>query len=85
MADEVLASAVGTPIRVLPVLALPGWFVERTGRGDVRVFNGKELAGLLKSRGVQLLSAQDVQRVAHQVEQRCRTVAPRYAKEERAS
>lgn len=80
-----LASAVGSPVRVLPVVALPGWFVERTGRGDVRVFNGKELAGLLKSRGTQPLSAQDVQRVAHQVEQRCRTVAPKYAEEERAS
>lgn len=80
-----LTSAIGSPVRVVPVVALPGWFVERTGRGDVRVFSGKELAGLLKSRGAQALEAQDVQRIAHQVEQRCRTVAPRYAKEERAS
>ena len=80
-----LASAVGSAVRVLPVVALPGWFVERTGRGDVRVFNGKELAGLLKSRGAQPLSAQDVQRVAHQVEQRCRTVVPRYTEQERGS
>jgi len=80
-----LASAVGSPVPVLPVVALPGWFIERTGRGDVRVFNGKQLAGLLKCRGTQPLSTQDVQRIAHQVEQRCRTVAPRYAEEERAS
>jgi hypothetical protein len=80
-----LTSAVGSPIQVVPVVALPGWFVELTGRGNVRVFNGKQLAGLLKSRGVQPLSDTDVQRVAHQVEQRCRTVAPRYAEEERAS
>jgi hypothetical protein len=79
-----LTSAVGSPVRVLPVVALPGWFVERTGRGDVRVFNGKELVGLLKSRGTQTLLPQDVQRIAHQLEQRCRTVAPRYAEEERA-
>ena len=80
-----LTSAVGSPVQVVPVVALPGWFVELTGRSNVRVFNGKQLAGLLKSRGVQALSDTDVQRVAHQVEQRCRTVAPRYAEEERAS
>jgi len=80
-----LSSAVGSPVSVLPVVALPGWFVDRTGRGRVRVFNGKELAGLLKSRGTQALTPQDVQRIAHQVEQRCRTVAPLYAKEPKAS
>lgn len=80
-----LSSAIGSPVAVLPVVALPGWFVQRTGRGRVRVFSGKELAGLLKSRGTQPLTAQDIQRVAHQVEQRCRTVAPRYAEERKAS
>jgi hypothetical protein len=80
-----LSSAVGSPVLVLPVVALPGWFVERTGRGRVRVFSGKELAGLLKSRGAQALTAQDLQRIAHQVEQRCRTVTPLYAKEPKTS
>lgn len=74
-----LAAATGSPVRVHPVVALPGWYVKRTGRGEVRVFNGRELSGLLNSRGSQTLTAQDVQRVAHQVEQRCRTVAPRYS------
>lgn len=80
-----LANAVGSPIRVLPVVALPGWFVKRTGRGEVRVFSGKELCGLLKARGAQTLSAQDVQRVAHQLEQRCRTVTPKFADANRAA
>ena len=80
-----LSGAVGSSVSALPVLALPGWFVERTGRGDVRVFNGKELAGLLNTRGTRGLSQQEVQQVAHQVEQRCRTVAPRYADEARSS
>ena len=73
-----LTSAVGTPVQALPVVALPGWFVERTGRGSVRVFNGRELAGLLRARGTQPLSEEDVQRVVHQVGQRCRTVTPRF-------
>ncbi|MCA0243504.1 MAG: NERD domain-containing protein [Proteobacteria bacterium] len=79
-----LSSAVGSPVSVLPVVALPGWFVERSGRGPVRVFSGKELPGLLRSRGTQRLPAQDVQRIAHQVEQRCRTVAPTYAEASKA-
>jgi hypothetical protein len=80
-----LTSAVESPVYVTPVVALPGWYVERTGRGDVRVFNGKELVGLLRSRGIQPLVALDVERIAHQVEQRCRTVAPLYAGEEKAT
>lgn len=74
-----LSEAVGEQIQVLPVLALPGWYVERSGRGQVRVYSGKELAGLLRARGASPLSESDVRRVAHQLEQRCRTVSPRLA------
>lgn len=62
-----------------------GFTKPNQGRGRVRVFSGKELAGLLKSRGTQALTTQDVQRIAHQVEQRCRTVTPLYAQEPKAS
>ena len=74
-----VSAAAGSQVGALPVLALPGWFVERTGRGSVRVFSGKELAGLLRSKGGQALSPLQIQQVAYQVEQRCRTVAPLYA------
>ena len=74
-----LGSAIGSPVGVLPVLALPGWFVERTGRGRVRVFSGRELGSLLNARGARPLSAEEIKRVVHQVEQRCRTVSPVYA------
>lgn len=74
-----LSSAVGGPVRAQPVVALPGWFVKRTGRGDVWVYSGKELAGLPKARGAQGLGEQDMQRVAHQLEQRCRAVMPQMA------
>ncbi len=80
-----LSSAIGASVAALPVLALPGWFADRTGRGAIRVFNGKELAGLLDARGAQSLSAEQVQQIAHQMEQRCRTVAPRYNDEAKAS
>jgi hypothetical protein len=42
------------------------------------VFSGRELAGLLKARGSQSLSSDQMQRVVHQVEQRCRNVKPNY-------
>ena len=71
-----LSSATGHQVQAMPVLARPGGYVERTGRGSVRVFSGKELAGLLQSRGTQRLSPEDVTRVVHQLDQRCRTVAP---------
>lgn len=80
-----LSSAAGRSVRVLPIVALPGWFVDRTGRGTVRVFNGKELAGLLESRGTQPLSASEMRQFAHQIDQRCRTVAPRYAESTRVT
>lgn len=80
-----LSSAVGEPVTVVPVLALPGWFVEQSGHGSVKVYSGKQLSGLPRTRGGQPLSAQQLQRIAHQIEQRCRTVAPRYSEIERAS
>lgn len=33
--EKLLHRAVGEPVRVIPLLALPGWFIERTNR-DVR-------------------------------------------------
>lgn len=81
-----LSSATGEPVRALPVLALPGWYVERRGLGTVRVFNGKELAThLLRSRGAQPLSAEQLRRVVHQVEQRCRDVSALYRDSDKAA
>lgn len=70
-----LQSAVGQPVSVQPALALPGWFIERQGR-DMVVFNPKNSGFLATPRGARVLSDEMIQRVAHQVEQRCRTVKP---------
>lgn len=37
--SEWLSSALGCPISAIPVLALPGWYVELKRRGAVRVFS----------------------------------------------
>ncbi len=71
-----LTSAVGTEIKVTPVLTLPGWFVERTKSGSVLVFNGKSPSFLAKPQGRTPLDEQLIQQIAHQLEQRCRDVEP---------
>ena len=75
-----LESATGEPVGVTPVVALPGWFVDRKGRGAVRVYSGRELGQLLGAVGTAGLSEAGMQRVVHQVEGRCRDVGPRFGK-----
>jgi hypothetical protein len=70
-----LKSAVGEPVPVFPALALPGWYIDRKAR-DMVVFNAKNPGFLATPRGARALSDEIIQRVAHQVEQRCRTVEP---------
>ena len=67
-----LSKAVGEAVEVQPVLALPGWFVERKGRGEVIVVSGKAVDSLPKGRAV--LDAAKITRIAHQLDQRCRDV-----------
>ena len=75
-----LTSAVGQPVKVEPILALPGWFVkERIGRGTVYVINPhKPKKFFVQNR--QVLSPELVQQVAHQLEQLCRDVKPSFRK-----
>jgi|SRR6056297_3453533 len=71
-----LSSATGEQINARPVLALPGWFVERTKAGDVMVINGKSPHVLAKPGNHGKLSDASIQRISHQLEQRCRDVEP---------
>ncbi len=71
-----LSSAVGSPVSVNPVLVLPGWYVERTGAGDVTIFNGKKPNFLSKPSGRATLDEKQIQQIAHQLEHRCRDIEP---------
>jgi hypothetical protein len=68
-----LAGAVGAQVDVRPVLVFPGWFIERKKPG-LLIYNGKNPRPVYKISSGEPLSAEMIQRIAHQVEQRCRDV-----------
>lgn len=70
-----LSSAVGEPVGVRPVLALPGWYVERTSREGMPVINGKNSENIFGKIGQTPLTDKLVQQIVHQLDQRCRNVA----------
>jgi hypothetical protein len=71
------SSAVGDSVQVRPALALPGWFIERTKPGNVIALNGKSPHFPAKPQNpTNTLAPQMIQRLAHQLEQRCRDVEP---------
>lgn len=70
-----LSSAVGEKVAVKPVVTLPGWFVDRKGRGDVLVISGREAPSLLTVKQEPMPDSL-LKRIEHQLEQRCRDVEP---------
>ncbi len=70
-----LTSAVGESVPVLPVLTLPGWFVKTTVKlAGFYAVNPGQIVGIAADRSGAKLSPQMVQRIAHQLEQKCRDV-----------
>jgi len=72
-----LRSAVGETVRVRPVVALPGWFVERTASGGISVINPKNFRSIVKPKNGSNLSDQMISRIVHQLERKCRDVEPK--------
>jgi hypothetical protein len=67
-----LSRATGVPVTTRPVLALPGWYVDRTGRSDVMVVNPKNTRFMLNPRDGTPLPEDQRNRIAYQLEQLCR-------------
>jgi hypothetical protein len=72
-----LRSAVGEAVRVRPVVALPGWFVERVASGGIPVINPKNFRSIVKPKNGNILSEQMISRIVHQLERKCRDVEPK--------
>jgi hypothetical protein len=76
--EKWLSSAVGQPLPVQPVVALPGWFVRRSNAHSIPVLAVGEIQGYFSSRPKQPeITAQLVRQIVHQLDQKCRDVAPR--------
>lgn len=74
--SNLLKKSVGKAIPVKPVLALPGWLVERKTRdASILVINPKEAVQHITSNAKEL-DEQTIEQIKYQVEQRCRTVEP---------
>lgn len=73
-----LSSAVGDTVGVKPVLALPGWYVERKAKSDVVIINGGNASGTFGKLIHTALSEEMIKRIVYQLEQRCRDVAPKH-------
>lgn len=71
-----LTSAVGEPVTVHAAVALPGWYVDGKGAAPPIVFNPRNAPFPAERAGDRQLSGALIQRIAHQIEQRCRDVMP---------
>ena len=69
-----LTKATGETVTAIPVLALPGWFVDRKGK-DFLIYNGKNPQYLCKITSSVELTSEQIQRISHQLDQQCRTIA----------
>jgi hypothetical protein len=70
-----LSKATGEPAQAIPVVSLPGWFVETVGFGEVIVLTPKQAVSAIAKRPPQsLLAAARIKQLAYQVESRCRTI-----------
>jgi len=74
---EWLSAAVGKSVLVMPLVALPGWYINRGEHTRIPVFNPLKCAAYFRHVGTAELSHDLQQQIAHQLDQRCRDVAPR--------
>jgi hypothetical protein len=72
--SEWLNKLTGFGLTAKPILALPGWYVKSTAHGSVNVVNAKGLPSAIKGRGTRVLSDEQIDIIARQLDQRCRDV-----------
>ena len=79
-----VSDSTGLNVPVEPMLALPGWFIAaRTGVSPAGIFVINPVnAGKFFVRSHRVLSEEAIQRISHQLEQRCRDVEPAYKREQ---
>ena len=73
-----LSQAVGEPLTVRPVIALPGWFVKRVSPKGPPVVNPKQFASLFEHVPPRPLDPEMMKRIIHQLDQHCRDLPTEY-------
>lgn len=71
-----IESAIGEPVAVRGIVALPGWFVKRTSPNGIPVVNPKQFTSLFTHIQPRELSEEKIKRIVQQLEQKCRDVVP---------
>jgi hypothetical protein len=69
-----LAQLLGQRPPVSPILTFPGWMIIRRGAGPVNVLNPKEILSAVLPRGTPVLTAEQIDLIARQLDARCRDV-----------
>jgi len=67
----------GENVAVVPVLALPGWYIDQINRSEMPVYNGTRPDKLFPKYGKPRYENIMIRRIAHQLDQRCRDVVPK--------
>ena len=60
-------------VNVTPVLAIPGWYINRKTKSDFLIYNGKNSTFLAK--GKKVLTDKQIQTISFQVEKECRNIS----------
>ena len=74
--SEWIHRAVGKPIAVRAIVALPGWYVKRTSADGISVINPKQFSSLFKYIKPRHLPQEMISRIVHQIEQKFRNAEP---------
>jgi hypothetical protein len=73
--SEWLGKATGQPVKAIPCVSLPGWYINWVGQGDVVVVTPKAIESSLTRRPRDLcLDSARLQQIAYQIDRRCRTL-----------
>lgn len=68
-----LEKSTGEKYKTTPVLAIPGWQIERLASSDTRIFNGKNPTFL--TQGPVVLNDKQINSISFQIDKQCRAVA----------
>lgn len=69
-----LSKAVGEAVGTVPILTLPGWYVTSRVNGSIKVLNPKGIRPVVLNGQARNLTPQLVERISHQLDQKCRDV-----------